>query len=71
MRSNIHPAILNSLAGLTSNIAGAWFTIAFISPNFKNTNSLLSAIEFTKNISACLLFIIVNIVIEKIKERGL
>lgn len=58
-------AFLKSLSAVLANLSAAWFTIAFITPNFSNLPFTETTIVLTKDIFLGIVFLLASTLIEK------
>ena len=58
-------AFLKALSAVLANLSGAWFTIAFVTPNFSNLPLAETMIVLTKDILLGIVFLLSSALIEK------
>lgn len=60
---------LRAFSGLFTNLAAAWFAVAFITPNFTNSFSSFLLVALTKDIAFGIICLVATVKIEEILEQ--
>lgn len=64
-----HRGFLKALSAVLANLSGAWFALAFITPNFSNILDKEAIIVLTFDIIFGIVFLVLATIVERILDN--